>query len=330
MIISFTILVMSAAVGWLSTRLVLGALKARAILDRPNDRSSHSIPTPRGGGWGILIVLIPAWALIAQQTASQNAGLPLIAGINLLALISWLDDLYNLSAALRFGIQIVAVACGLWSLPPDMLICQGWLPLDLDRAVAGFLWLWFINLTNFMDGIDGIVAGQSVFLGLGSWALAGSNAILGLQGLTMSGAAYGFLCFNWQPARVFLGDVGSVTLGYAGGWLMLMLAGQGAWAAALLLPAYFLADAGITLLRRIIRGEKIWQAHRQHFYQKAVRSGLAHAVVVRRVIIADLCLLAAAWFSDIAPWAALAAGMVIVTILLCVLARGKADKGIIA
>jgi UDP-N-acetylmuramyl pentapeptide phosphotransferase/UDP-N-acetylglucosamine-1-phosphate transferase len=129
--------------------------------------------------------------------------------------------------------------------------------------------------------------------------------------------------WNWQPARVFLGDVGSIPLGFATGWLLLRLAIHHAWAAALLLPAFFLADATITLGHRIWRREKIWQAHRTHFYQKAVQSGFSHARVVRLVIGADLCLFLAAWHSFTAPSSALSTGVIIVGFLLFILGRGN-------
>ena len=114
----------------------------------------------------------------------------------------------------------------------------------------------------------------------------------------MIGAAIGFLVWNWSPARIFLGDVGSVPLGYVLGFLLLDLAIRGWWKIALILPLYFLADATITLARRLLRGERVWQAHREHFYQQAVRRGLGHAAVVKRVIAADLMLIGCGWAAE--------------------------------
>ena len=137
------------------------------------------------------------------------------------------------------------------------------------------------------------------------------------------GAALGFLVWNWAPARVFLGDVGSAPLGYLTGYLLIGLAAAGRWRIALILPLYFLADATITLGRRLLRGERVWQAHREHYYQQAVRRGLGHAAVVKRVVLADLLLIACGWAAEngLGP-PALAAAAVIVLALLTALARG--------
>jgi UDP-N-acetylmuramyl pentapeptide phosphotransferase/UDP-N-acetylglucosamine-1-phosphate transferase len=139
----------------------------------------------------------------------------------------------------------------------------------------------------------------------------------------VTGAAIGFLVWNWSPARIFLGDVGSVPLGYVLGFLLLDLAVRGHWRIALILPLYFLADATITLARRLLRGERVWQAHREHFYQQGVRRDLGHAAVVKRVIAADLLLVGCGWASE-NGWGAvsLAASAATVAILLTALARG--------
>src|SRR6185312_3303856 len=170
-------------------------------------------------------------------------------------------------------------------LPAGDLVFQGLLPPLADHLLAGLAWLWFINLFNFMDGIDGISGVEAAAIGLGTalaaW-LAGTYQEIGC-GLALAGAAAGFLVWNWHPARIFLGDVGSIPLGLVSGWLLLRLAIDGAWAPALILPSYYLADATLTLAKRLARGEKIWQAHRSHFYQRAVQAGLRHDQVARRV-----------------------------------------------
>ncbi len=199
---------------------------------------------------------------------------------------------------------------------------QGWLPPWLDLLAAGFTWLWFINLFNFMDGIDGIAGTESVSIGVGIAFLAvlhlAANGLgVGLLGITIAASALGFLWWNWQPARLFMGDVGSVPLGYLLGWLLLTLAAAGLWAPALILPLYYLADASWTLTRRLLRGAKVWQAHREHFYQRAVQTGRSHASVVRRVFLADIVLVALAlWAASGALWPALGLAAVTVAVLL--------------
>jgi UDP-N-acetylmuramyl pentapeptide phosphotransferase/UDP-N-acetylglucosamine-1-phosphate transferase len=292
----------------LATRLVLAHLSRRAILDHPNPRSSHAVPTPRGGGLALIAVLVPAWALVAlfAPGGSPAALWPLAAAL-LLAAVSWRDDLAGLPAHIRLLAHIGAVAVGLLAFAGEGPIFRGLLPLSLDRAAAGLLWLWFLNLFNFMDGIDGIAGGESAALGIGvalvAW-LAALPPATALYGLTAAAAALGFLWWNWHPARIFLGDVGSVPLGYLLAWLLLELASRGAWAAALILPLYYLADASLTLLARLLRGERIWRAHREHFYQRAVQGGLTHAQVVRAILVADAALVALALWSVAAPVAA--------------------------
>jgi UDP-N-acetylmuramyl pentapeptide phosphotransferase/UDP-N-acetylglucosamine-1-phosphate transferase len=272
---------------WGATSYALAFLTRRAIIDRPNERSSHRIPTPRGAGIAVVPILLLAWAVLGLAAhATLTYGL-VIAAAAMLAAVSWLDDVRGLPPAPRFLSHIAAVVVVLLTVPGDWLVFQGTLPLVLDRLVTGALWVWFINLYNFMDGIDGITAVETIGIGLGAAvvsAVAGGFAAAGVGvtplALALAAAAAGFMVLNWHPARIFLGDVGSVPLGFAGGWLMIALAANGAWAAALILPAYYWADATRTLARRAARLEPIWRAHREHAYQKAVVAGDSHDTVV--------------------------------------------------
>ncbi len=315
---------LSWLVSWTLTGRVLAYLRQRAILDHPNDRSSHVLPTPRGGGWGVMLTVLPAWALIGGLRAQIDPVLPILAGIAALMAVSWMDDRRGLGPAPRFLIQIAAVAGGLSTLPADGLVFQGLLPFWPDRLVAAVGWLWFVNLFNFMDGIDGLAGGEAATIGGGLalvGALAGLDPALGLYGLAAAGGALGFLMWNWHPAKLFMGDVGSVPLGFVLGWLLLGVASAGFWPAALLIPAYFLTDATITLLRRLIEGKKVWQAHREHFYQKATQRGRSHAQVVRLVLGLNAVLVALAASSPTLGWPVLLPGAAAVAVLLAVLAR---------
>jgi UDP-N-acetylmuramyl pentapeptide phosphotransferase/UDP-N-acetylglucosamine-1-phosphate transferase len=316
-----------AGVSWLATRVVLAYLERRAILDRPNERSSHTRPTPRGGGLAVTAVLLLAGGALAILLPAARLELCiLLAGMGVLALLSWLDDLMDLSAALRFSMHILVVAAALALLPANALLFQGLLPPLLDRIAAGLLWIWFINLYNFMDGVDGISGVETIAVGLGLFAvsllLPGLLALQGWLGLIAAAAAVGFLLWNWHPARIFLGDVGSVPLGFVLGWLLLETAAAGQWAAALILPLYYLADATLTLLRRAARGEKVWRAHREHFYQRPVLRGLPHDRIVlpiagANILLVGLALAAAA--GAVLP--ALLGALLVVTLLLVWLAR---------
>jgi UDP-N-acetylmuramyl pentapeptide phosphotransferase/UDP-N-acetylglucosamine-1-phosphate transferase len=316
----------AGAASWLATGGVLHILRRRGVLDIPNERSSHSAPTPRGGGIAVIGVLLAVW--LALWLAGEGAAAPdnfwivLIAG-GLLALISWFDDVRGgLPAALRFAAQAIAVGAGLFALPNSGSVFQGALPPALDLALSGLIWLWFLNLFNFMDGIDGIAGSQTASAGIGLFALGilfPAAAGLGPYALVMAAVAIGFLPWNWQPARIFLGDVGSVPLGYVIGWLLLSLASIGLWQAALLLVLYFTADATFTLLRRLARGERIWRAHHEHYYQFAVAAGRSHAHVVLVITGANLLLAGLALATTLSPttaWSALVAGMLLTICLL--------------
>jgi UDP-N-acetylmuramyl pentapeptide phosphotransferase/UDP-N-acetylglucosamine-1-phosphate transferase len=318
---------LTLALALLTTGRALRRLRARAILDRPNERSSHDVPTPRGGGIGILAALLPAWVAIIVLGYSDAAPLVAVCGALVLALVSWRDDIGGLSPALRLAVQALAVAVGLAVLPGAGTAFQDLLPPWLDRLVSGVLWLWFVNAFNFMDGIDGIAGTEAAAIGAGVALLALTHLEIvglgnGLFGAALAAAALAFLRWNWQPARLFMGDVGSVPLGYLLGWLLLALAGSGYWAPAIILPLYFLADASWTLLRRLGRGEKVWRAHREHLYQRAVQAGRSHAEVALRVMAADIVLIGAAlWATEDMEIPALVLAAVTVALLLADLSR---------
>jgi UDP-N-acetylmuramyl pentapeptide phosphotransferase/UDP-N-acetylglucosamine-1-phosphate transferase len=315
------------ALALFATGQALQRLRARAVLDRPNERSSHAVPTPRGGGIGILAALLPAWLVIVLLGYSDAAPLAAIAGALGLALVSWRDDVGGLSPALRLVVQALAVAIGMAFLPGAGTVFQDLLPPSLDRVAAAILWLWFVNAFNFMDGIDGIAGTEAAAIAAGIALLSLTHLDVvglgtGLFGAATAGAALGFLRWNWRPAKLFMGDVGSVPLGYLLGWLLLTVAGAGYWAPALILPLYYLADASWTLLRRLARGEKVWQPHRQHFYQRAVQAGQSHAAVVLRVLTADIVLIGAAlWSTEDSEIPALVLAAATVALLLAVLSR---------
>jgi len=309
----------------LAVRWMLGWLRHRQIMDHPNERSSHSQPTPRGGGLAVTPVVLLAWSILAGAglagAGPEVPGLPAaIAGAALLLGLSWLDDRSGgLSARLRLAGHLGACLLGLAMLPPGAEVFQGWLPLWADRLATLLAWVWFVNLTNFMDGIDGITGVQTAVVGLGLALLSllfGGAAGIPALALTLTAAALGFLVWNWHPAKLFLGDSGSIPLGYLTGWLLIEAATHGHLAAAVILPLYYLADATITLGRRLLRGQAVWQAHREHFYQQAVRGRATHDRVAGMILAADVALVALALLSADTPWPALALAGAVVALLL--------------
>lgn len=291
-----SLLFIAVLLSGIATGYVLKYLRRKAILDLPNERSSHTIPTPRGGGWGVLACLVPLMIFLAIDHEIRLPAFDLaLAGVLVLAAISWLDDLKGLKARGRFLGQFIVVAMVIWFLPET---AHGYigniLPLWAEKVILLFGWVWFVNLYNFMDGIDGISGVETASLGLGIACVAilcGFRLGFVPAGVVFCGAALGFLWWNWHPAKVFLGDVGSVPLGYLLGFFLISLAGQGQVIAALILPLYYLSDATITLFRRALRKEKIWLPHREHFYQKATQRGLAHNEVSFAILLANLMLI---------------------------------------
>jgi UDP-N-acetylmuramyl pentapeptide phosphotransferase/UDP-N-acetylglucosamine-1-phosphate transferase len=304
----------------------------RYALARPNARSSHKIPTPQGGG--IAVVLAALIALCADAALigpTVLVGLlPLGAAVAILTVVGAVDDIFPLSPLLRLAIQAAAVALIVATMPAELRALPI-VPLGVERAAEIFAGMWFVNLVNFMDGIDWMTVAETVPLtaSMFVFALCGSvSPPVGPVALALLGAVLGFAPFNRPVAKLFLGDVGSLPIGLLLFWLLLQLAGSGHLAAALLLPLYYVADATITLLRRIARGEHITEAHRSHFYQLAVIRGLPVVTVVQWVCAVNVALavlaalslwLSSSWF-DVA---ALAAGAALVMVLLVLLERGK-------
>jgi UDP-N-acetylmuramyl pentapeptide phosphotransferase/UDP-N-acetylglucosamine-1-phosphate transferase len=318
-------------VAGLGTFVLIPLLRRGALLDRPNERSSHATPTPRGGGIAVLAAILLAWLALVRVGLLPNASLWVLIGAVLLAFVSWLDDLRGLPPPARLIAQLAAVTLAFLTQMTAGPVFQGWLPHWLDALATALLWIWFINLFNFMDGIDGLAGSEAAAIGLGLLLFAavgvGHDPGLMALGSGIAAAAIGFLVWNWAPARIFLGDVGSVPLGYLLGFLLLEQAARGHWKIALILPLYFLADATITLLRRLLRGERVWQAHRQHFYQRAVQRGLGHAAIVQRVIAADIVLIGGGWAAENGwPILGLAAAGVIVALLLAWLAAARVRR----
>jgi UDP-N-acetylmuramyl pentapeptide phosphotransferase/UDP-N-acetylglucosamine-1-phosphate transferase len=320
--------VAAAVFSAIATRALIPLLTQAGIVARPNARSLHSEPTPLGGGAAPVAAIAIAWIALALAGRLGGGELLVLLGAALLAAVSWFDDKAGVTAGGRLVVQILVVALTLALHPFPGPVFQSWLPPLAEHAATALIWVWFVNLFNFMDGADGLAASEAVAIGAGLVLVtafgAARDPATAASAAAVAGAAFGFLVWNWAPARIFMGDVGSIPLGYLLGFLLLRLASEGRWKAALILPLYFLADATITLARRALRGEKVWRAHRQHFYQRAVLDGLGHAATVGRIIVANLALIACAWAAENGfGWAALAAAAGVVAILLVVLARAR-------
>jgi UDP-N-acetylmuramyl pentapeptide phosphotransferase/UDP-N-acetylglucosamine-1-phosphate transferase len=326
--IAMGILLLSGALSTLLI-LVLKPILIRYALARPNARSSHKIPTPQGGGIAVvgaalLMVLLPAWSLNLPSYVIHQFLIVACASIGL-ALVGAIDDIRPLPAGLRLLLQMAAVMAVV--LTSGIRIFPEWMPLGVEQALLIFGGVWFVNLTNFMDGLDWITVAEMVpvtgaIVILGPMASQEPPPLLAMViALALCGALLGFAPFNKPVARLFLGDVGSLPIGLLVGWMLLQLAGTGALAAALLLPLYYLMDATITLLRRLARREKVWEAHRSHFYQKATDNGFSALSVSTHVfglnlVLAGLAAMTLIWSSGAVQIAALVSGIVLVGLVL--------------
>ena len=297
-------------VGGIASLALTGAVRryavARALLDVPNARSSHSAPTPRGGGLAIAaVVLVVILGLAVARALPWNVAAAIAGGGALVAYVGWRDDRRHVPAAVRAAVHVVAAvwAVGwLGGLPALTLGSAHLAPGLAGSALAVVAIVWCVNLYNFMDGIDGIAGLEAVTVAgtLGALLLRAGQPGLGTLALAIAAAAAGFLYWNWSPARIFMGDVGSGFLGYVLAVLALAIENTAPLpgvALATLLLATFVLDATLTLLRRIQRGERWAEAHRRHAYQRAVQSGRSHAAVARAVLGLNVALGALAWFA---------------------------------
>jgi Fuc2NAc and GlcNAc transferase len=334
---SLAVLVLALAL----TALVRRHAVAHGLLDVPNDRSSHRVPTPRGGGIAIALSTIAASIFLLWRGALDlQLFLALTGGGMVVAFVGYLDDRRPLSARIRLAAHLAAA---LWALlclgglPPmrfgDQIVSLGW-----PGYLVGALGIaWTVNLFNFMDGIDGIAASEAVFIAWGAALLAlimEHSVAVPAMAMAFGAVCCGFLVWNWPPAKIFMGDVGSGYLGYV---LVVLALGASrgnpaALAVWVILGGVFFCDAFVTLMRRLARGERVYHAHRSHAYQWLARRWGSH----RRVTLAVLCvnlfwLLPCAWFAtehpERAAWTVLIALVPLVLLLLLLAGAGRRAEG---
>ena len=305
--------------------LLIKPLLRRYALARPIARSSHRVPTPQGAG-----VAVIASTLIVAGTAMLSAPMPdltelgfVFAATLLIALVGAIDDLRPIPVLPRLALQALAVGLVVFAMRSDAGVFP-FLPLWLERALILLTGLWFVNLVNFMDGIDWITAAEVVPVTAALMLLGVLNQLplpAVLVAATLCGAMIGFAPFNRPVAKIFLGDVGSLPIGLLLGWCLLELMTRGHIVAAVLLPLYYLCDATLTLARRFAKGETVWIAHRSHFYQRATDNGfmvlrVVGTVFVLNILLASLALLSALEPSRLAGALTLAAGFAAVAFVL--------------
>jgi UDP-N-acetylmuramyl pentapeptide phosphotransferase/UDP-N-acetylglucosamine-1-phosphate transferase len=271
--------------------LILGLLLRtgaawKLAMDIPNARSLHTRPTPRVGGWAVTPVSVLSILFVARSLW------PLAALAALLGLVSQIDDRRGLSARYRFAAHLISAIALVLVAPP---LYQWWLAVPMV-----FLLVWVSNLYNFMDGANGLAGGMAVFGFAGYALMAGvTHPEISLAAAGIAAAAAGFLAFNFPNAKVFLGDAGSVPIGFLAGGMGYWGWCTGAW--PFWFPAFvfapFILDATVTLLKRLVRGERFWEAHRQHYYQRMIGMAGGHTPVVLRWYATMMCGIALAMAS---------------------------------
>jgi len=307
------------------------------MLDFPNARSSHVRATPRGGGVSIVVVVSAALALLcARGLINVDLFVALIGGGALVALVGLLDDRKAVPATIRLTVHLVAAVWsvswldGFAGLRVGSHVVLGGLTGD---ALAVLAIVWTLNLFNFMDGIDGIAASEAILVAAGAALLLGPSSGVIAAALILAAACAGFLAWNWPPARIFLGDVGSGYLGFVISVLAIASARAGTaqpwvW---LILSGAFLADATITLARRLMRGERVYEAHRSHAYQRLARRWRSHLRVTLAVVLLNLlwllpCAALAAEHPTDAAWIAVAALLPVGALILLAGAGCKEER----
>jgi len=306
-------LVLAGAFGvaLLTTLLMYRFALRHGLLDVPNERSAHVVPTPHGGGIAIAAAFFFSLALLLWwDVLPRDAGMALLGGGLLVAAVGAWDDHRHVAPPWRLLVHVLAA---LWAL--------FWLGADLsafDALLALLGMVWLINLYNFMDGIDGLAGAQALCAALAGGVLLWLSDApgLALASMALAVSSAGFLVWNWPPAKIFMGDAGSGLLGYSFAVLALAGAQSGALSALiwLILLAPFVLDATLTLLRRMLRGERWYQAHATHLYQRMTQAGYSHKQVTMAVIVLNVALLwgLAAWVwrhDELAVHAVSVAGM---------------------
>lgn len=294
--IDFTLIVIPFILGLILIGRVMSLCEKKGMVNAVGSRSSHKKPTVRGGGLVFALVLIPfsLFYLANLEAASlsvsnENFLWALTLSSAVIAFLGWRDDIKNVPAYLRFALQAVCVGGCVYFLPallPELL------PLAAEKVILTLAWMWFLNLYNFMDGIDGFASCEAIFLAI---ILSFLCADIKPMMLVLAGTALGVLRLNFSPAKIFLGDVGSTFLGFVlGGCFIytLSIKGMGSFFPLLTLTLLFTADATFTLIKRTLQGHKPWVAHREHFYQRAYHNvGFSHTEIVARGMLLNIGLL---------------------------------------
>ncbi|MCC8399369.1 MAG: glycosyltransferase family 4 protein [Rickettsia endosymbiont of Platyusa sonomae] len=283
------------------TWLLIFNLPSFGMVDIPDPRRAHNKITPRGGGLAIVIVviigLITYEYFVTEMLINSIKIVPLLL---IISTISFLDDLVSIPVFIRLIIHIICSTISIILFLSPALLFHHELPLYIDFVLSIIYLITFLNIYNFLDGIDGISGAESIHLSITILILCylkydtiiNINFIIVLN-IIILGCSIGFLIFNWHPAKIFIGDVGSISLGFLLGLCLILISASSIhlFIASSIASLYYMTDGGLTILIRLLNKEKIWQPHLKHFFQKAVRNGKSHREVVYRIIICNILLM---------------------------------------
>ncbi|AZL16021.1 MraY family glycosyltransferase [Rickettsiales endosymbiont of Stachyamoeba lipophora] len=287
--------------GWI-TWFLIKIFKSKRVLDIPNARSNHQNPIPRGAGLATLIIFVVGYPFFSYVAFNEIYNSFILAGAALIiGAVGFIDDLKPLSIKIRLAAHLLAASLVVFLLLQEVnLLLPSFIPNLIEKILISLTLAYFISIYNFMDGIDGITGSNNIMMMIGVLLLVITKTeqwSLGYISALIIGSSIGFLIFNWHPAKIFYGDVGSTLSGFIIGYCLLKLAYKGGVINSLILPSYYLCDATFTLISRMVKREKFWQPHSKHVYQRLVRSGLSHSHVTLMVtlyssiaIITALCL----------------------------------------
>ena len=315
----------------LLTKALIVQLANFGMIDVPGVRRAHTTSTPRGGGLAISLVLIVLGPLFEYSTTkSFYYSVKILPPFFMISLISFLDDIKTIHVSIRFTVHLFCASYVVYNFMYPSLVLHYDLPVSLVFVLASIGLTAFLNIYNFLDGIDGITAAETIHLSgtililcyLKSDAITHLNFIVGVSTLICA-CSLGFIIFNWPPAKIFLGDVGSIGIGFLTGLNLLLIAAacERLFISAIIASLYYISDGGLTILIRLLNGEKIWQPHLKHFFQKAVKKGMSHKQVVKRIIFCNYTLMILAISALYAPLIALSLAVISVAITLIKFAR---------
>ncbi|RTK92662.1 MAG: glycosyltransferase family 4 protein [Rickettsiales bacterium] len=308
------------------TKILIKFLKNYGIVDIPCNRRSHVTTTPRGGGLVLVVIMMILFPISEYYMLGDFKNSNILLHVFLpISLISFWDDISHIAVPVRLLVHVICSALAImwWIHPYSVFHSQ--IPLYIDFLIALLCLLGWLNIYNFMDGIDGITASETIHLSITILAICFLNYdiilnvdIIIIITTIILGWTAGFICFNWHPAKIFVGDVGSISIGFLLGICLISIAASSItlFVSCVIASLYYIADGGLTILIRLFKGEKIWQPHLQHFFQKALKKGLSHSQVVKRIIICNFFLMLLSVYSLYYPIISITLAILVVSITL--------------